>query len=586
MLIWLTAVFQFLGMALCLWMAGYLSARGFDNPITRRAALMLFASWGASLVSFAQLFQPLEGGGAYWSALFTLSLLALYGMTWELLPANLRQRWSWMAGVMLVLSVGKAATLLIAREFFDPQAGASAWIVGGQAAPLALLDATYQVFAATAIFLNFWRGASPASALHARSGWLALLAAIGAQGYGIVALFSPIAIPKLPMDIFVLIAVVSMGYAVAANQALLKRHITLQDLPLSGFTTLGLASLFTLTAWQIGLTFRQTALITSLAIFALATFEIVNEVVDWWLYRREGNLRRTLRALARRTGGETEWRATLQTGLESLCAALKARSGYIALRTGEGLRVEATLNAWPVERELNLNLPLDADLCPAPPEAQALWLAPVGNDGKLVGVVALGERAARGQYSDQDFDQLTQAADWAGRLWLARQQQAVQQAQILQIADDLQTNDVIVEQQRAALITQLEMPTDAQFVKEVEDALRHLGDYDFLARLTLATRLTPAEATHIERGKALRECLVQAIETLRPAPTEPEDPPSREWQGYLILRQAYVDDVPNRDIMAALYISEGTFNRQRRKAIQAVARSLQKQEDKDIKIQN
>ncbi|MDH5507570.1 MAG: hypothetical protein OEZ02_10145, partial [Anaerolineae bacterium] len=50
------------------------------------------------------------------------------------------------------------------------------------------------------------------------------------------------------------------------------------------------------------------------------------------------------------------------------------------------------------------------------------------------------------------------------------------------------------------------------------------------------------------------------------------DPPSREWYPFLILRDAYLNDVPNRDIMSRLYISEGTFNRTRRGALRAVTR--------------
>ena len=48
----------------------------------------------------------------------------------------------------------------------------------------------------------------------------------------------------------------------------------------------------------------------------------------------------------------------------------------------------------------------------------------------------------------------------------------------------------------------------------------------------------------------------------------------REWHSYAILYDAYVEDVPNREIMARLYISEGTFNRLRRKALQAVSRAV------------
>lgn len=47
-----------------------------------------------------------------------------------------------------------------------------------------------------------------------------------------------------------------------------------------------------------------------------------------------------------------------------------------------------------------------------------------------------------------------------------------------------------------------------------------------------------------------------------------------EWHTDMILRNAYKVDVPNRDIMGHLYISEGGFNRQRRRGLQAVARVM------------
>ena len=46
----------------------------------------------------------------------------------------------------------------------------------------------------------------------------------------------------------------------------------------------------------------------------------------------------------------------------------------------------------------------------------------------------------------------------------------------------------------------------------------------------------------------------------------------------MILHSAYFEDVPNRDIMSRLYISEGTFNRTRRAALRAVTQTLEEME--------
>jgi hypothetical protein len=68
--------------------------------------------------------------------------------------------------------------------------------------------------------------------------------------------------------------------------------------------------------------------------------------------------------------------------------------------------------------------------------------------------------------------------------------------------------------------------------------------------------------------------LVEAIETLRPGGTRPKEPLPREWENYVVLHDAYIEGVANREIMARLYTSEGTFNRIRRKALRGVARYL------------
>jgi hypothetical protein len=48
----------------------------------------------------------------------------------------------------------------------------------------------------------------------------------------------------------------------------------------------------------------------------------------------------------------------------------------------------------------------------------------------------------------------------------------------------------------------------------------------------------------------------------------------REWYAYTILHDAYVEDRLAREIMAKLYISEGTYYRMRRHALRGVTRAM------------
>jgi hypothetical protein len=121
-------------------------------------------------------------------------------------------------------------------------------------------------------------------------------------------------------------------------------------------------------------------------------------------------------------------------------------------------------------------------------------------------------------------------------------------------------------------------------VHDVTEALRHVDELPYLGRHPLAalrcvTRLVPCpDATHLERGRALRAVLVEVLDMLKPVGVQPSGPLPREWYGYVILHNAYFQDVPNRHIMSQLFISEGTFNRVRRAAVESIARALAERE--------
>jgi hypothetical protein len=123
-----------------------------------------------------------------------------------------------------------------------------------------------------------------------------------------------------------------------------------------------------------------------------------------------------------------------------------------------------------------------------------------------------------------------------------------------------------------------------------QDALRKLNTPSSLARCGLLSRLPqtisrllserqdPSAATPLEQAQALRECLVAAIERLKPpaGSTSPGDPGALQ---YNILREEYVLGLPNKQIMVRHSISEGTFHRNRRQAISALAQELSRQEE-------
>jgi hypothetical protein len=108
------------------------------------------------------------------------------------------------------------------------------------------------------------------------------------------------------------------------------------------------------------------------------------------------------------------------------------------------------------------------------------------------------------------------------------------------------------------------------FIKLVEDCLRKFPDSIVLGQSRLVDYVGVKGENQVERGKQLQRLLYDAIESLRPSGMRPVGSLPRAWYNYVVLHDAYVEDVRNNEVMARLYISEGTFNRTRRLALRGV----------------
>jgi hypothetical protein len=185
-----------------------------------------------------------------------------------------------------------------------------------------------------------------------------------------------------------------------------------------------------------------------------------------------------------------------------------------------------------------------------------------------IGVVLLGPNRSQVGYTESELATLQYGADYLVDL--------IQRINIW--------SEALARLEEASLPVE---PADVQVggisPRQVELALRNLHDYAYLADTPLVSLRRVSEClacndaganTHIERGKAVSTVLTEAVEKLRPGREEPHWPVPRTWYPYLILRDAYLIGETNREIMARLYISEGTFNRTRRTAIRSVTRVL------------
>ncbi len=113
----------------------------------------------------------------------------------------------------------------------------------------------------------------------------------------------------------------------------------------------------------------------------------------------------------------------------------------------------------------------------------------------------------------------------------------------------------------------------------VEGALRHLNDLPTLSEHPLLDRLPGQEkdTSALERARHLRGQLEAAVARLqpagaRPSPGSPAGPGG--WLHYIVLHEAYVEGRPNKQVMQRYQLSESTFHRARRRAIDALADDL------------
>jgi hypothetical protein len=110
------------------------------------------------------------------------------------------------------------------------------------------------------------------------------------------------------------------------------------------------------------------------------------------------------------------------------------------------------------------------------------------------------------------------------------------------------------------------------------DALERLYEYSHLGAHPLVTLSCVAALvihdqtplTHVDYGRALSKALQAAIDEMKPdgAPADI----GHEARYYRILVEAYREGRENSEVAANLAISERTFYRERRRAIQALAK--------------
>jgi hypothetical protein len=392
-------------------------------------------------------------------------------------------------------------------------------------------------------------------------------------------------VPTVVGTLLLGLAVVLIGYGVARYSALVDGRTIRRDFYYNAIAIGVVTGLYLFITWVSvqffgvpGVTF---IFIVLLAIVTHSLVDVVRRYLDPLLYRQD--IRQTrdhLHKLASIAGQQGELDEHLSVTLDSLCASVRAIFGLILLFEGDdenNVRIAAACRWNRGDLQLSPQDLIADDVLHlkpgqfSPPLTEAALLIPLYADIEQLGALVLGRPVNGVSYSQADVDLLLYPSDRLADAIRDAHRQAEYVAQVAQVIETSEPETIKYPDQIS--------------VKAVEDALRHMVDYAYLGdhsltRFKLVRSRVAADAavTHLDLGKAVYDALADVVEKLRPDDAPPSDPPPREWYPYLILYSAYLEDVPNRDIMSRLYISEGTFNRTRRAALRAVARALEEME--------
>ena len=574
MLTQITMFVDLLAMATTLWMAFYLFARGFPSRVTLRVVIVLLSLSMFYFSAYNNIFHQIPGTAAWRAVLLVIGLGSWYSLTYRLMPEHTRKKYRWYENGMYVYAALSIILLLQSNTFIEEEGNALyvAHMTGGLAYAV---YGSYQVIISVCILFNLLVGERIGLTPRGKYFLVASIFPTLSVLFGVVSLRLPSS-PRIVQDLMVFSGIFILGLSVARHQTWTERRTSLQDFPLTTLSTLGLAAVTAIFAWREGMPVERMSSVVGFVILAVGIYDLTREFLERLRTRREDEFRKQLRRLENENSGEQTLHRHLQKGLDLLCETLDAQGGFVAVRRGENFVVTATRSPVHVGSEFSESLVACEDVS-KPKDAQLssfAWIAPSFEGQMQVAVVGIEKPKSRTEYSTGNLELLAEVADQIGTIVSLGSLQPKQSSQLRELVAESQANVIELKSVSGEMLDAISANSDDDFIKIVEDGLRHLPDTITLGQSPLAEKMTFEGESHIERGKQLQQLLIDSIESLRPAEKRPSEPLPRVWYNHAVLYDAYVEGVPNREIMARLYISEGTFNRTRRNAIRGLARSL------------
>lgn len=599
----ITFTVNFLGLIASLWLGLYLVTRNPRAPTAWLTTLTLWSLSGLFLnILLALVPPPLpafrpsslrflfpfwpsgmfeQGGNAWLQGWSVAPAIAFWHHATLLMRPGKMNAWRWFRVIAGYITAFAAIEVqAFTQILFSVEGGDPLYLNSLRTGPLYSIFGIALIVLTTLCVANLVRSAFVAPTEIVRRQLMTLVTATVITGLTApVSLLSSglniFPIPMVIMSAVLAVFVGMIGYGVARYSALVEKRTIDRDFFYNVVGVTVMVGIYTFASWLLVLAYQAPEVILIffplLGVLTHTGLNAASIFLDWLFYRGETRrLRANLHGLRRLAGESENLKIMLEQILSGLCGSIKAIYGLILIHQDGTFRQIADFHWKKTRIELPSGLFTADDLIhlnpghfPAPLEDAAL-LVPLYIESEQIGALILGCPANGIRYANTEVDQLLYPADQIAEALFLNRQNTLRLEKVADIANEAMPNPA----------NEFNLP-----VNVVENALRNLFDFAYLADTPLAgmrmvnKRMAGEKNTYVERGKAVQAVVLESLEKMKPA-GDPSDPLPRVWYPYVILYNAYVKEIQNRDIMSKLYISEGTFNRTRREAVRALARTL------------
>lgn len=550
----ITYTINLLAMAISLWMAFYLFSRGYPNPITLRAVLALLAIAVFFLGTYNQFFNSFSKTSNLLASLLVIALVCWYSATFAILSGETRKQFLWVEITVYSLACVSVFLLILNQSNIVRVGEEKLYTAQLEANMVDIIYGATQLITSAGVLFNLVIQQRIRSANEGKYFMFASLFLVLALVYGVWSLFVSERLPRVIEDAFVFGGIFLLGISVARYQSLVERRTIWQDFPVALLGMIGIVVFYIFIFLATNLPISLIGNFIAVVIISHSLYDLGREVVERWRMREEVYFRRKVNQT--KVQDNETLQIHLQEKLVLLLQLVNASSGLIATNQNGKMVVLSTLNSLPLESEIQLSPTHEAQPSQIPEPA---WTSISFEGMQPIALVSLGVPNKKIKYSAGELDLLDEFSEQIGTV-----------VSINNLRKNI--SQPVIEH----VLENLTIPTSAEthLIKLVENGLRHFSDYLALGQSPLAEWCHVTGKSHAERGKKMQFILCQAIDSMKPEGERPPEPFPREWYNYVVLNDAYVKGLPNREVMARLYVSEGTFHRIRRHAIRGVKKYL------------